>query len=127
MPPPVDPEPPPMNMSRSMNRRVAGVKAPMSSVERPPERGMTAAKALASTLVPRSWRPSVPGLAHSPSRIPTKPMPNSSPEVASVSLAWSVQRRGVRQRRTSTRITGKPREPTNTARAIGIENQGSAT
>ncbi len=42
-----------------------------------------------------------------------------------VSFAWTLHLRGVRSFRTTTRITGKPREPTSTARPIGIEKNGS--
>ena len=53
------------------------------------------------------------------------PSPSSSAVVVRVSLACRLQRRGVRSLRTTTRITGKPSEPTSTASPIGMEKKGS--
>ena len=43
-----------------------------------------------------------------------------------MSFACTLHFRGVRSLRTTTRITGKPSEPTNTASAIGMVKNGSA-
>ncbi len=65
MPPAVEPEPPPMNISRSVSRRDSVVSWPTSSVAKPPDRGMIAANPAASTFVPTPSFPRVAGFDHS--------------------------------------------------------------
>ncbi len=57
MPPAVDAEPPPTNISASVMSQLASCMPPVSTVEKPPERGMTPAKSDA-----RSFSPSPRGL-----------------------------------------------------------------
>ena len=65
MPPAVEAEPPPTNMRASLTSQVASCISPTSTVEKPPERGMTPANSDASVVPLKSSGSNVSGLVHS--------------------------------------------------------------
>ena len=73
MPPAVDAEPPPTNMSASMSSQVLSCISPTSTVEKPPERGMTPANSEASAVALGPSGSNVSGLVHSNAATSTDP------------------------------------------------------
>src|SRR5690625_2363141 len=96
MPPLVEPEPPPMNISRSVSNSASPLICPTSRVANPPDRGITAVNPAASTLPPTPWPPRVAGFDHSISRYPIHAQTSSAAVVTRVSLACMLQWRGLR-------------------------------
>ena len=73
MPPAVDAEPPPTNMSASLSSQVPSCISPTSTVEKPPERGMTPANRDASVVALGPSGLNVSGLVHSNAATRTDP------------------------------------------------------
>ena len=127
MPPAVDAEPPPTNMSASMSSQVPSCICPTSTVEKPPERGMTPANSEASTVALGPSGLNVAGLVHSNAATRTDPATTSARLVVTVSLECRLHRRASRRWRATLRITGKPSEPMKTPMMIGISTHQSDT
>lgn len=127
MPPAVDADPPPTNMSASLSSQVPSCICPMSTVENPAERGMTPAKSDARTVAGPSSLPKVRGLVHSNAATSSDPAPTRARLVTIVSLACRFQRRGLRRWRATSRITGKPSDPMNTPMMMGSRTHQSET
>ena len=92
IPPAVEADPPPINISRSIPIQVAESICEISSEFRPPERGITDAKKVFTSLSQRSSEPNVFWFAHSIAPIKSPPETNKTPEVQSVSLVWREKR-----------------------------------
>ena len=135
IPPAVDADPPPTNISASWMSQLDCVMAPTSTVLNPPERGMIPAKRAASSFSPKLSGPNVPGLVHSSTSSSSAPTTSSAPLVTSVSLLCRESRLvqlcqrwpGRGSARWMLRITGKPSAPMNTPRAIGSTSAQSPT
>src|SRR5690606_21306446 len=98
-----------------------------SIVLSPPERGMTPATREASTRSSPSSPPSVAGLPHSIAPRRRVVAPSRTSETLIVILLCSVRSAHRQRVRDRLKITGKPREPTNTPSAIGRHTHQSPT
>src|SRR4051812_48960736 len=99
----------------------------MSTVLKPPERGITPAKIEACTRSTTGSAPKVAGLVHSKAPIVRIATASTIRVVVRVIFVCRGQVDGTRHLRESTSTTGKPRLPTKTATAIGRVSQRSPT
>ena len=93
MPPAVDAEPPPTNMSIDAASIEDPFRSPMSTTLKPPERVMAERKNAWNVVSPASMDPKVFGLSNSRSRNTAAPMTKSTTVVMIVSLLCSDHRR----------------------------------
>ncbi len=115
MPPAVDAEPPPTNMSMSSTSSVEPFISPMSIVLRPPERDMIEVNIAVMGRVRPSCPPSVALFDHSSRAIASPPTAMRMTVVRSVTRACRVRRERKRNQRPRAKMTGKPMAPRNTA------------
>ena len=125
MPPAVEAEPPPINMSTSVMRLVTGRISFISTRLKPPERVMTEAKSALSILSPGLFPPTVLGLFHSAAPQAAAPSTKSTLVVTSVSFAVSVHRLGLSGCCCNAMSTGNPIAPRNTAIHTGMTTKKS--
>ena len=101
MPPAVDAEPPPTNMSIEAASIEDPLRSPMFTTLKPPERVMAERKNAWNVVSPASIDPKVFGLSNSSRRKTAAPTTNSTIVVSTVSLACSDQRRTCQRCRAS--------------------------
>src|SRR5690606_10146333 len=130
MPPAVEAEPPPTNMSMEPTTVPDPYSSPMSTNANPPERVIEERKSAWKRDSPKPIEPNVCGLSYSRIRNAAAPPTSSRPEVMSVSFTCNDHVDG-RQKcdffgwnrwRESAKITGKPTLPTMTASMITVMN-----
>ena len=93
MPPAVEADPPPMNISMSVTSRLDPCRSSIGMVEKPPERVIVDRKSDWNTVCPASRCPKVLGLSNSSTMYSTAPATSRMTEVSSVSFTWMDQRR----------------------------------
>ena len=114
MPPAVEAEPPPTNMSMEPTMRVAPFRSPMSMTLKPPDLVIAERKNAWNVVSHASMLPNVRGLSYSRSRMNPAPSTKRMTVVMSVSFVCSDHSRKRQWCRHRVKMTGKPIEPRNT-------------
>ena len=125
-PPAVDTEPPPTNINASVMSMVDALVSTGSMTAKPPERIITEANTDCCSLSATPSPPRVAPLLHSNAANPRAPTSIRSTLTSTVSRVWRFQRPRCHWCFHSTRRTGKPRLPRNTAQMSAQNTTGSS-
>ena len=125
MPPAVEADPPPTNISASMSSRDSGWCAFVSSIAKPPERVITEPNRECPTRCQKPMPAWVAGLPASKKKRATAPSTSRASVTSTVSLVCRFHSRNRHPFSSSTMTTGKPSAPRNTPMPSTVMTTGS--